>query len=171
MGQDAEYVHPVTARATLIEGRFSAVLLLASEATGGRLSLVEHPLAPRALGSPVHTHRNEDEYSVILAGRVGAQLRAQVVHGGPGDVIAKPRGIPHAFWNAGDEPARVLEIITPGSVADLPQLASVTRNYPYVGCCGQPGGESSQSSWRPYGVRSRMLLTNRSRSTPRAVVQ
>src|ERR1022692_4525523 len=23
----------------------------------------------------------------------------------------------------------------------------------YVGCCGQPGGESSQSSWRPYGVR------------------
>jgi quercetin dioxygenase-like cupin family protein len=114
MGQDAEYVHPVTARATLIEGRFSAVLLLASEATGGRLSLVEHPLAPRALGSPVHTHRNEDEYSVILAGRVGAQLGDQVVHGGPGDVIAKPRGIPHAFWNAGDEPARVLEIITPG---------------------------------------------------------
>jgi pimeloyl-ACP methyl ester carboxylesterase len=43
--------------------------------------------------------------------------------------------------------------------------------YPYVGCCGQPGGESSQSSWRPYGVRSRMLLANRSRSTPRAVVE
>jgi hypothetical protein len=33
-------------------------------------------------------------------------------------VIAKPSGIPHAFWNAGDEPARVLEIIAPGGFED-----------------------------------------------------
>ena len=25
----------------------------------------------------------------------------------------KPRGVQHAFWNAGDAPARVLEIISP----------------------------------------------------------
>jgi hypothetical protein len=31
-----------------------------------------------------------------------------------GSVVAKPRGIPHAFWNPTDEPARVLELIVPG---------------------------------------------------------
>jgi hypothetical protein len=33
-------------------------------------------------------------------------------------VLAKPRGVPHAFWNATDEPARVLEIIAPGGLED-----------------------------------------------------
>ena len=36
----------------------------------------------------------------------------------PGDLILKPRGVPHAFWNAGDEPARLLEVITPGGFED-----------------------------------------------------
>jgi hypothetical protein len=24
-----------------------------------------------------------------------------------------------------------------------------SSSYPYVGCCGHPGGESSHASWRP----------------------
>jgi hypothetical protein len=32
----------------------------------------------------------------------------------PGDTVVKPRAIPHAFWNPGDEPVRFLELITPG---------------------------------------------------------
>ena len=28
--------------------------------------------------------------------------------------MAKPRGIPHAFWNASDEETRLLELISPG---------------------------------------------------------
>jgi len=35
------------------------------------------------------------------------------VYGEPGDLIFKPRGQWHSFWNAGDEPARILEIISP----------------------------------------------------------
>ena len=31
----------------------------------------------------------------------------------PGDLVFKPRGQWHTFWNAGDEPARILEIISP----------------------------------------------------------
>lgn len=30
-----------------------------------------------------------------------------------GDVIFKPRNVPHAFWNAGDTPARIIDLITP----------------------------------------------------------
>jgi hypothetical protein len=36
-----------------------------------------------------------------------------VVHGNPGDLIFKPRNQWHTFWNDGDKPARVLEIISP----------------------------------------------------------
>ena len=118
MGSGATYLHPASGRRMLVQGPFSAVLLLASSASGGRLSLVEHPLAPRALGSPMHTHSREDEYSYILDGQIGVQVGDEVIVAGPGDVIAKPSGIPHAFWNAGDEPARVLEIITPGGFED-----------------------------------------------------
>jgi mannose-6-phosphate isomerase-like protein (cupin superfamily) len=78
------------------------------------VSLVEHPLAPRALGSPLHRHANEDEYSYVLEGRVGVMLGEEVVVAEPGDLVVKPRGEWHAFWNAGDEPARLLEVIAPG---------------------------------------------------------
>ena len=49
----------------------------------------------------------------VLEGRVGVQLGDEVLEAGPGELVFKPRGVPHAFWNAGDEPARLLEIISP----------------------------------------------------------
>ncbi|HET7571676.1 MAG TPA: cupin domain-containing protein [Gaiellaceae bacterium] len=81
--------------------------------TGAAFALVEHPLPPRALGAPVHTHANEDEYSYVLEGRLGIQLGDDVLEAGPGALVFKPRGVPHAFWNAGDEPLRILEIVSP----------------------------------------------------------
>jgi len=81
--------------------------------SGGGFALVEHPMPPRALGAPLHRHAREDEYSYVLEGRIGALLGEQVVYGDPGDLIFKPRREWHAFWNAGDEPARILEIISP----------------------------------------------------------
>lgn len=61
MSSGTEYCHPVSARRTLAAGRFPAVLLMTSSISGDTLSLVEPPLAPRALGSPIHSHRHEDE--------------------------------------------------------------------------------------------------------------
>lgn len=83
------------------------------ETTGGAFSLVEYLVPPRALGAPVHTHRNEDEYGYAVEGRTTVQLGDEILELGPGEVVLKPRGIPHAFWNAGDEPARMLELISP----------------------------------------------------------
>ena len=91
--------------------------LIDSEATGGRFALVEHTLPPRALAAPVHRHANEDEYSYVLEGRLGAQLGDEVVEAGPGELVRKPRGQAHTFWNAGDEPLRFLELISPGRFA------------------------------------------------------
>jgi quercetin dioxygenase-like cupin family protein len=87
--------------------------LIESATTGGAFSLVEHPLPPRALGAPVHTHELEDEYSYILEGKIGVLIGEEVVVAEPGELVFKPRGIPHTFWNAGDEPARLLETISP----------------------------------------------------------
>jgi len=78
-----------------------------------RFSLVEHPMSPRALAAPLHRHTREDEYSYVLEGRMGALLGDEVVEAGPGELAFKPRNQWHTFWNAGDEPARILEIISP----------------------------------------------------------
>jgi uncharacterized cupin superfamily protein len=76
--------------------------MLGGEQTGGRFALVEHPLAPRALGSPVHNHHNEDEFSYVLEGDAGVEIDDRVFVAGPGTLVTKPRGVPHAFWNAGE---------------------------------------------------------------------
>ena len=44
---------------------------------------------------------------------MGALLGDDVVEAGPGDLVFKPRNQWHTFWNAGDEPCRILEIISP----------------------------------------------------------
>ena len=85
-----------------------------SEESGGGFSLVEHPIPPRTLAAPLHRHTNEDEYSYVLEGRMGALLGDEVVYAEKGDLVFKPRDQWHTFWNAGDQPCRILEIISPG---------------------------------------------------------
>src|SRR4029450_11647827 len=87
--------------------------LIEGAEAGRRFSLVEHPMSPRALAAPLHRHTREDEYSFVLEGRMGALLGDDVVEAGPGDLVFKPRNQWHPFWNAGDEPCRILEIISP----------------------------------------------------------
>src|SRR5215212_7134403 len=88
--------------------------LIRSETTEGRFALLEHTIPPRALAAPTHTHEREDEYSFVLSGRMGAMIGDDVVEAGPGELVFKPRGIPHAFWSATDEETRLLELISPG---------------------------------------------------------
>jgi quercetin dioxygenase-like cupin family protein len=94
-------------------GGIGVRFMIAGAESGGGFALVEHPMPPRTLAAPLHRHSREDEYSYVLEGRVGALLGEEVVYGEPGDLIFKPREQWHSFWNAGDEPARILEIISP----------------------------------------------------------
>jgi quercetin dioxygenase-like cupin family protein len=94
-------------------GSIGVRFMIGGGEAGDRLSLVEHPMSARAVAAPLHRHAREDEYSYVLEGQVGALLGDEVLVGGPGDLIFKPRGQWHTFWNAGDEPARILEIISP----------------------------------------------------------
>ena len=116
--------------------------LLPAGATQGGFGMVEHDLPARQLGSPIHTHEREDEYSYVLSGRLWAQVGDVVLEAGPGEVVVKPRGIPHAFWNTGGEPVRFLEVISPAgfeeyffelaaplNARDLPAMQAIRERY------------------------------------------
>lgn len=93
--------------------------LIDTEDSGGGFSLVEHTLAPHVLAAPLHLHTREDEYSFVLEGRLGALLGEEEVFAEAGTLVYKPRGQWHTFWNAGDSPVRLLEIISPGGLEQL----------------------------------------------------
>lgn len=83
---------------------------------GGRFALVEHTIAPGALAAPVHMHSKEDEFTYVLDGTFAAVLGGREVEARPGDLVFKPRGEWHTFWNPGDTPTRVLELISPAGL-------------------------------------------------------
>ena len=94
-------------------GSIGVRFMIDGEETDGGFSLVEHPMSPRALAAPLHRHNREDEYTYVLEGKMGALLGDEVLRPRPGDLVFKPRDQWHTFWNAGDEPCRILEIIAP----------------------------------------------------------
>ncbi len=109
---------PSDGRTSFDFGGFGVEWKFDGQETGGRFSIVHHPLAPRALAAPLHFHHNEDEYSYVLEGTLGALLGDDVVTAGPGTWVAKPRGQWHTFWNAGDTPCRIIEVIAPAGFED-----------------------------------------------------
>jgi len=131
----AKVVGPRDGKAGFL-GSIGVRFMIDGEEAGERFSLVEHPMSPRALAAPLHRHTREDEYSYVVEGRVGALLGDDVVVGGPGDLIVKPRNQWHTFWNAGDRPARLLEIISPAGFerffAELVDLGGVTQAEPHT---------------------------------------
>jgi mannose-6-phosphate isomerase-like protein (cupin superfamily) len=129
----AKILGPTEGKAGFL-GSIGVRFMLDGDVAGGRVSVVEHPMSPRALAAPLHRHNNEDEYSFVLEGRMGALLGDEHVEAGPGDFVHKPRGQWHTFWNAGDEPARILEIISPAGFErffdELVDLGGVTQTDP-----------------------------------------
>lgn len=83
-----------------------------AEDVGGNVSVVEHPFDVGALVPP-HVHHLEDEVSIVIEGEIGFRSEDKEAVLSEGGYIVKPRGEVHAMWNAGDVPARMIEIITP----------------------------------------------------------
>jgi mannose-6-phosphate isomerase-like protein (cupin superfamily) len=129
----AKVVGPRDGKAGFL-GSIGVRFMIDGDETGGGFSLVEHPMSPRALAAPLHRHLREDEYSFVLEGRMGALLGDEVLEAGPGDLVFKPRNQWHTFWNAGDEPCRILEIIAPAGFErffdELVDLGGVTQTDP-----------------------------------------
>lgn len=86
-----------------------------SEWSDGTLAILETTVASGQLVPP-HTHSREHEVSYVIAGRLTFEVGGQTVLAGAGAYVMKPRGVPHAFWNTGLEPARLMEIHAPGNL-------------------------------------------------------
>jgi len=110
--KEARVLAPTGGRAGFL-GSIGVRFMVDGDTTAEHFSLVEHPMSSRALAAPLHRHHREDEYSYVLEGRMGALLGDDVLEAGPGDLVFKPRGEWHTFWNAGNAPCRILEIIAP----------------------------------------------------------
>jgi len=85
---------------------------VSGDATAGGISIVEHPMESGRLVPP-HVHHDEDELSYVIEGTFGVRVGDEVGEVGAGCYVWKPRNVPHTFWNAGPERARLIEIIQP----------------------------------------------------------
>jgi quercetin dioxygenase-like cupin family protein len=67
-----------------------------SETTGGRVAVLEH-LGPRDAGSPLHVHRNEDEWFYVIEGELAFSVGGKMIAAPAGSFVFGPRDVPHAF--------------------------------------------------------------------------
>ncbi|OBK72014.1 cupin domain-containing protein [Mycobacterium sp. 1274761.0] len=136
-------VHPGGGDVVPIPG-FGAVFKLTSRTTGGLVSIVEHPF-PVGTITAAHRHTREDEHSYVLAGEIGFRSDDSEVVLGPGGYITKPRGQMHAMWNAGTEPGRIIEVITPGGFENyFRELGELLMSEPVGAKPGAPLHESAE---------------------------
>ena len=89
---------------------------IGADETDGALSMLAVTIPPKTLIKP-HLHTREDEFSLVLSGPIGVRTADDVVEEVPtGSWLIKPRSIPHAMWNLGEQAARVLEVVIPGGL-------------------------------------------------------
>lgn len=107
-----------------LPGPFELRVVVRGADTNGTLAVIEQTLLPKTL-IPPHTHAN-DVWVLVHSGRVGALVADDIGEAGPGEWILKPRDVTHAMWNAGSEPARITEVLTPaGSEEWFEELAAL----------------------------------------------
>lgn len=91
-----------------------AVLRATGDQTDGHFTVVEWVL-PKGFGSPLHIHRAEDEFFVVLSGEVRVQHAETVIEAVTGSLVYGPRGVAHAFYVDSAE-ARLLLFFGPAGV-------------------------------------------------------
>ena len=90
------------------------VLRATGDQTQGRYAVMEL-LAPKGFASPIHVHRREDEFFVVLSGEVRVQHGEGVIEAVAGSVVYGPRDVPHGFHVDSAE-ARLLLFFGPARV-------------------------------------------------------
>lgn len=81
---------------------------------GGAYSIVEQVVQPGTLVWP-HVHTDHDQVAVVLSGELGVRVGDREWTARAGEIAVRPRLLPHTVWNSGSEPARFLEISSPGN--------------------------------------------------------
>lgn len=104
------------------------VLKATADQTEGRLAALE-VLAPKGFAAPLHIHRQEDEFFVVLSGEVRVQHGDEVVEAVAGSLVYGPRGVPHSFHVDSAE-ARLLLFFGPAGAEGFFRDASKPARSP-----------------------------------------
>jgi mannose-6-phosphate isomerase-like protein (cupin superfamily) len=110
----------------------------AAEDTNGIYSVVEI-LSEPGDGTPVHVHQNEDEYLIVLEGKVRIVNGEETFDAQPATAIALRKGINHAWNNPANSQLRMLAIMTPGGIEHVLRVTA-------------EGGDV-MALWERFGVR------------------
>jgi mannose-6-phosphate isomerase-like protein (cupin superfamily) len=87
--------------------------------TDGAMSFCEFTLGPWHMGPVLHVHTSVDEALYVVSGTLLTQLGEQRSEAGAGAFVWMPRGVGHAFSNAGPDPVHVLAVSVPGGFEEL----------------------------------------------------
>ena len=75
----------------------------------------EAEVQPNA-GPPMHVHFKQDEAMTVVSGKIGYQeLKGEKKYAGPGETVLFKYGVPHKFWNAGNEPLHLIGYVSPAN--------------------------------------------------------
>jgi mannose-6-phosphate isomerase-like protein (cupin superfamily) len=80
--------------------------------TDGAVCVFDRLIAPGIL-TPAHRHGSETQAAYVVSGKIGFWVDGEEAIVSAGGYVVRPAGAAHALWNAGDEPAHMLEITSP----------------------------------------------------------
>jgi quercetin dioxygenase-like cupin family protein len=89
------------------------LLKATAEQTEGRFAAFELQMR-KDFCAPLHVHRDDDEFFLVLDGEIRIQLGDEVIEGVPGTLVYGPRDVPHSF--RADSDARLLLLFGPAGV-------------------------------------------------------
>ena len=107
-----DYKYPHTIKNCLGETLIFRELI--KEEDGDRL-ICENFVTPKN-GPPMHTHFLQDEALTVVTGRIGYEVKGEAPKtAGPGESVLFKKGIPHRFWNDGDDILHCIGYVKPAN--------------------------------------------------------
>jgi len=131
---------------------FLATIKASAETTEGRVAVIEH-LAPQGAGSPLHVHRNEDEWFYVTEGELAFWVGGQRINGAARSFVYGPRNIPHTFIVTSPQ-ARFLLVAQPAGFENFMRALAEpaqTRTLPPA-TCHPPDPDRMMSAAAQYGI-------------------
>jgi mannose-6-phosphate isomerase-like protein (cupin superfamily) len=112
-------------------GGIDATFKVNRSQSAGSLSCVEMTIKPGHLAAPPHLHHNFDEICYLQTGTLQVMIGTEVTEIHAGSWHIRPRGIVHTFWNSSNQPAKVIELYTPGGFEEyLKGLGKLFKDQP-----------------------------------------
>jgi mannose-6-phosphate isomerase-like protein (cupin superfamily) len=97
---------------------------------------IEGGLPPHRDGPPMHIHVNQHEEGAVLSGVLNGHVGTRTVTFRAGEACVFPAGVPHRWWNNGDEPLRFKGRAVPA--ADLDRFLQAVFAIANAGTAGRP---------------------------------